>query len=155
MVHKGSWRVCVAVLNRIIMHLQNSRFQLHLTLYPTPLQLVSAMITCQMSKDCLLPVWARAKSLDIDKSLGSPNETSTSGCSGWDFSSGPRWGDEKHQQHQKGSPYSSLAGCKALQEGEIINSEVLTREYELLLVFEVTGGCGRRQKKNWSLVKVG
>lgn len=91
------------------------RFQLHLTLYLTPLQLVSAIITCQMSKDCLVPVWARAKSLDIDKSLGSPNETSMSGCR--DFSSRPRCGDENHQQHQKGPPYSSLAGCDALKEG--------------------------------------
>lgn len=74
-----------------------------------------------------------------------PKWDSMSGCR--DFSSRPRWGDENHQQHQKGSPYSSLAGCNALKEGEIINFEVLTGEYELLLVFEITGGCGRQQEE--------
>lgn len=29
----------------------------------------------------------------------------------------------------------------------MINFEVLTGEYELLLVFEITGGCGRQQEE--------
>lgn len=45
--------------------------QLHLVLFLTPLQ---AVITCQMSIDCAVPVWAKAKGLG--KSLGGPNETS-------------------------------------------------------------------------------
>lgn len=44
--------------------------QLRLILFFTPLQVVSAVTTCQMSKDCVAPVWAKAKSLGIDKSLG-------------------------------------------------------------------------------------
>lgn len=33
----------------------------------------------------------------------------------------------------------------------MINYEELTWENELLLVFEITGGCGRRQTESWSL----
>lgn len=33
-----------------------------------------------------------------------------------------------------------------------INYEVLTWEDELLLVFEITGGCGRKEKEKISLI---